>query len=234
MEGRMRRLILFDIDGTLLYADGAGKRAVRDALMEVFGTVGPIGGYSFAGRTDPEIVTHLLRAGGIADEEIEAGLPCLWEVYVGKLAREIGSLDVHPLPGVPDLLARVEAAGGEVVLGMLTGNVREGARLKVDAAGLGFGRFRVGAFGSDHARRAELPAIAVERAREATGVTFAGKEIVIVGDTPLDVACGEHLGVRTIATATGHHPVEELAVCDPDHVFADLSDTDAVWEAIVK
>ncbi|HEX5724307.1 MAG TPA: HAD family hydrolase [Longimicrobiaceae bacterium] len=228
----MRRLVLFDIDGTLLFADGAGKRAVRDAMLRVFGTTGPIGAFSFAGRTDPEIVHHLLAAAGLAEREIEAGLPELWRLYVANLERELAGVAVRPLPGVPELLRRVEDAGGQVVLGMLTGNVRDSARIKVDAAGLGFARFRVGAFGSDHARREELPAIAARRARELTGVEFAGKEIVIVGDTPLDVACGAHLGVRTIATATGGHSLDELAGCGPDYLFPDLGDVDAVWRAI--
>ena len=229
----MRRLILFDIDGTLLKAGGAGKRAVHDALVEVFGTTGPIGSYSFAGRTDPEIVTHLMREAGLAQAEIEAGLPRLWRLYTDALAREITGARVEALPGVPEILDRIEDEGGHVVLGILTGNVIEGARLKVDAAGLGFERFRVGAYGSDHAERPELPAVAVRRARELLGVDFAGKEIVIVGDTPKDVACGERLGVRTIATATGEYDVGALAACDPDYVFPDLADTSAVWRAIV-
>ncbi len=230
----MRRLILWDIDGTLLRADGAGRNAVRDALVEVFGTTGPIGGYSFAGRTDPEIVRHLMRGAGFADADIDERMPEVFRRYVAKLEREIVDAKVKPLPGVPELVDRMEAAGGEVVLGMLTGNVRDGARIKVEAAGLGFDRFRVGAFGSDHADRPELPAIAARRARELVGVEFSGKEIVIIGDTPLDVACGRHLGVRTVAVATGSHPVDELAACDPDHVFADLGDVDAAWAAIVE
>lgn len=228
----MRRLVLFDIDGTLLASDGAGKRAIRAALLEVFGGAGPIHGYSFAGRTDPEIVRDLLRAAGLDDAEIEAGLPALWFRYVDHLNREVREIRLKTLPGVLKLVERVERQGGETVLGLLTGNIAAGARIKLDAAGLRFDRFRVGAYGSDHAERPALPAIAVERARELTGVDYAGKEIVIIGDTPLDVACGLHLGVRTIATATGTFPAEELAACAPDHVFDDLSDTDAVWTAI--
>ncbi|HEX8244004.1 MAG TPA: haloacid dehalogenase-like hydrolase [Longimicrobium sp.] len=228
----MRRLILFDIDGTLLSADGAGKRAVHRALMEVFGTVGHIPGYSFAGRTDPEIVRDLLRSDGIPDAEIEAALPALWFRYVENLHREIREIRVDALPGAAELLERVESEGAETLPGLLTGNIREGARIKVDAAGLGFRRFRVGAFGSDHAHRPELPAIAVERARALNGIAYQEKEIVIVGDTPLDVACGAHLGVRTIAVATGHYPEDELAAAGADHVFADLGDVEAVWRAI--
>jgi len=230
----MRRLILFDIDGTLLSADGVGKRAVRAALMEVFGTTGPIGSYSFAGRTDPEIVRDLLRADGIPEREIDSGLRALWFRYIENLHREIHGVRVEALPGVKPLLRRVEAEGEEVVLGLLTGNIREGARIKVEAARLGFDRFRVGAFGSDHAERPELPAIAVRRARAQTGIEYSGREIVIIGDTPKDVACGQHLGVRTIATATGQHPVEELEACGADFTFGDLSDVEAVWGAIAE
>jgi phosphoglycolate phosphatase-like HAD superfamily hydrolase len=228
----MRRLVLFDIDGTLLSANGAGKRAIRAALLEVFGTTGPIHGYSFAGRTDPEIVRDLLRADGLGDAEIDAGLPALWFRYVENLHGELREMRIRPFPGVRALVERIECTGGETVLGLLTGNIAAGARIKLNAAGLRFERFRVGAFGSDHAARPELPAIAVQRARELTGMEFSGKEIVIVGDTPKDVACGLHLGVRTIATATGHHSADELAACGADHVFADLSDVDAVWRAI--
>jgi phosphoglycolate phosphatase len=228
----MRRLILFDIDGTLLSAGGAGKRAIRAALEEVFGTAGPVNAYSFAGRTDPEIVRDLMRAAGIDDREIEAGLPALWFRYLERLHREITEERVAAFPGVAELVERIEHAGGETVLGLLTGNIADGARIKVEAARLGFARFRVGAFGSDHAERPELPAIAVQRARAHTGIGFTGKEIVVIGDTPLDVACGAALGVRTIATATGGYTLAELEACAPDHAFADLGDVDAVWAAL--
>ena len=228
----MRRLVLFDIDGTLLTADGAGKRALHDALVDVFGTTGPIDGYSFAGRTDPEIVHALMSAAGLPHHEIDRGLAGLWAHYVANLRREMEHTEVEALPGIPDLLRRVEEAGGQVVMGLLTGNIEEGARIKVEAAGLGWDRFQVGAYGSDHADRPELPAVAVRRARERTGVEYAGKEIVILGDTPFDISCGAHLGVRTIAVATGGHPAEELATHSPDHLFRDFTDVDAAWAAI--
>lgn len=230
----MRRLVLFDIDGTLLTAGGAGGRALRDALIEIYGEAGPIGAYSMAGRTDPQIVRELMTAVGMTVEEIEPRFDVLWEKYLRNLREEVARTRIQALPGVPALLDRVEAGGEPTLLGLLTGNVREGARMKVDAAGLAFGRFRVGAYGSDHWQRRELPAVAARRARELTGIEYAGKEIVIIGDTPFDVACGEHLGVRTIAVATGGHPAEELAACNPDYLFGDLSDVEAVWGAIAE
>jgi phosphoglycolate phosphatase len=230
----MRRLVLFDIDGTLLAAGGAGARALLGALRDVYGTEGAAEGARFGGRTDPEIVRTLLEGGGMAPAEVEARLDALWARYLERLAAEAAAGGVRALPGAAALAERVERAGGETVLGLLTGNLREGARIKLEAAGLGWERFRVGAFGSDHWHRPELPAVAVERALAATGVAFRGREVVIVGDTPFDIACGEHLGVRTVAVASGSHPAAELAACGPDHLFDDLADVDAVWEAIVS
>jgi phosphoglycolate phosphatase len=230
----MKRLVLFDIDGTLLSAGGAGARAVREAMLEVYGETGSIRGYNMGGRTDPQIVRELLTPVGYSVEQVEAGLDALWDAYIRNLRAEIARADIRALPGVPALLDRVEGSGDPTVLGLLTGNVEEGARLKVDAAGLGFERFRVGAYGSDHWQRPELPAVAARRAKEKTGIGFEGKEIVIIGDTPFDISCGAHLGVRTIATATGTHSAVDLAEHGPDYLFDDLSDTDAVWRAIME
>jgi phosphoglycolate phosphatase len=228
----MQRLILFDIDGTLLTSNGVAARAFRAALEEVFGTSGPRGGYSFAGKTDPQIARDLLRAAGIDEPRVQQGLEAAWELYLEALARDCRSECVQVYPGVHRLLDRLEEAPERALLGLLTGNMREGARIKLQAGGIDFGRFRVGAFGSDHAERRELPAIAIRRAEELLGHRFTGKSVVIIGDTPLDIACGEHLGVRTIAVATGTYSEEELERCGPDYLFASLEDTEAVWKAI--
>lgn len=228
----MRKLVLLDIDGTILSSNGAAARAFRRALEEEFGTSGPTSGYSFGGRTDPEIARDLLRMAGIDEERIEQGLERVWERYVAYLAKEFERTRPTVYPGVHQLIDRLESSTEDAVLGLLTGNVAEGARLKLAAADISFDRFVVGAFGSDHAVRRELPAIAVERARQRLGRSFSGKEIVIVGDTPFDISCGEHLGVRTVAVATGTYSAEELAECGPDYLFEDFADTERVWEAI--
>lgn len=230
----MHRLVLFDIDGTLLAAGGAGARAFRDALLEVFGTPGPINGHSFAGKTDPQIASELLRAAGLEDQHITAGLPELWRSYLARLEPELARSHLRVLPGVPELLAQIEAARADMVLGLLTGNLRDGARLKLDAAGIGFRRFAVGAYGCDHADRAELPAVAVQRAEQRTGRRFKRKEIVIIGDTPNDIACGGALGVRTIAVATGSYTRDHLAAYGPDYLLGSLEDTEAVLDAILQ
>lgn len=229
----MDRLVLFDIDGTLLSAAGAAAPPFREALETVFGTAGPLEGYSFAGRTDPEIATDLLTSAGLAADEIAAGLERVWELYLTGLELSLRTAAVRVLPGIPRLLDTLHEHPG-VVLGLLTGNLREGARLKIEAAGLGFDRFLVGAFGSDHAQRPELPAIAVRRAEERLGRRFDGQEVVIIGDTPRDIACGAHLGVRTIAVATGSYSRGELAECGPHAVFDTLERTEEVVEGILR
>ena len=227
----MRRLILFDIDGTLLTTDGVAGRAFRAALETVFGTSGPAGGYSFAGKTDPQIARDLLLAAGVEEPTIAARLPTVWDHYTPALERDIDPAATKVFPGVRELVERLHEHP-DAILGLLTGNLREGARIKLDAAGIDFSWFQVGAFGSDHAHRRELPALAIDRAEERFGRRFEGKDVVIIGDTPLDVACGEHLGVRTIAVATGTYSEEQLRDCGPDHLFASLADTEAVWRAI--
>ena len=136
------------------------------------------------------------------------------------------------LPGVTALLQRLEESG-DVVLGLLTGNIRDGAILKLGSANIRT-RFPVGAFGSDCEQREALPPLAVDRARALTGITFSRRDIVIVGDTPSDVTCGQALGARALAVATGRYGSAELRTAGADAAFENLSDTHAVLEAILQ
>jgi phosphoglycolate phosphatase len=155
------------------------------------------------------------------------------DAYVANLEREIAAphTRVEALVGVMPLLDAL-VHREHCVVGLLTGNLEPGAQHKLTAAGIGFSRFSVGAFGSDHEIRAELPAIAQRRARERLGRHFEGSAMVIVGDTPSDIQCGRPIGARAIAVATGHYTMESLAEHAPDAVFNDLSDTEAVVAAI--
>jgi phosphoglycolate phosphatase-like HAD superfamily hydrolase len=163
---------------------------------------------------------------------IDGGLSRLWARYLDELARRLPALPTRPLPGVADLLERL-GARADVALGLLTGNVAEGARLKLGSAGLA-SWFGMGAFGSDHESRNALPGIALARAREHWGVEFPRDEVVVVGDTPRDVECGRLHGVRTVAVATGRFAPEVLVGVGADRVLADLSDTARALEAIAN
>lgn len=231
------RLVLFDVDGTLLWTDGVGRRSIRKALQAEHGTAGPIDGYRFDGKTDPQIVRELLTEAGIPLGDITLRLDAVWRRYLGVLEQELAR-DGHGtrlLGGVRELLAALEPyeQAGRAMVGLLTGNLERGAALKLRAAGLDPARFAVGAYGSDAEPRHELPSLAARRAAERAGRAFAGADVVIVGDTPADVACGRPLGARSVAVATGWYDVDALRATGATYVFADLSDTAAVLSALL-
>ena len=229
------KLVLFDIDGTLLATEGAGKRAVTRALREIFGSTGPAD-YHFDGKTDPQIVRELMKLDGLDDKTIDAKMHRLLNLYIDNLMYELRAPDRTPprtLSGVPELLDALEARA-DVILGLLTGNIERGARIKLDAVGIEFTRFRVGAFGSDHERRPQLPAIARERCRRQTGTFLNGTDVVVIGDTPDDLQCGRSIGASAIGVATGRFSVPQLMEYRPVAAFEDLSDTNAVIETILR
>ena len=202
------------------------------ALLEAFGTKGSLA-YRYDGKTDRQIVRDLMRGEGFDDALIDSRMPDVLRAYVAGLEREIASphTRVEALVGVLPLLdALVHRA--HCVVGLLTGNLEPGAQHKLTAAGIGFHRFVLGAYGSDHEVRSELPAIAQQRARERLGIEVNGSAMVIIGDTPSDILCGRPIGARAIAVATGHYTMDALAEHEPDALFPDLSDTDAVIAAI--
>ena len=230
----MKKLLLFDIDGTLLTTDGAAVRAFESALIDVYGTAGPIGEVSFAGKTDPQIAYELLERAEIPRPMVETRLPDLWDRYLKHFDDELLSSIVRPIPGVVECLNHIEAKADQALLGLLTGNIEDGAQRKLDASGLGFSRFQVGVFGSDSESRNELPVIAAERAEAITGVRYECKTVVVVGDTPADITCGEAVGARTIAVATGAYSRRQLEDCCPDFLFDSLEDTASVWDAMMS
>ena len=227
------KVVLFDIDGTLLWSDGAGRRAVQQALEEVFGTAIPEG-HEFDGKTDPQIVRELMVRAGLDDATISARLPTALERYLLLLREELARIDDsnHLFPGISPLLDALEQRD-DVLLGLLTGNIQPGAHAKLRAVGLEPARFKVGAFGSDHASRPELPAVARARAEAFLGHEVAGADVIVIGDTPADMTCGNGIGARAIGVATGRYSVEQLHECAEGIVFADLTDTSAVLQAIL-
>ena len=227
------KVVLFDIDGTILRTDGAGRRALERALRECFGTVGDPG-YRYDGKTDRQIVREQMLAMGVATDAITRQMDALLADYLGYLGAELRDQPERAVlcAGVKPLLDRLRARD-DVLLGLLTGNVRDGARQKLRAVGVYFDQFTVNAFGCDHEHRPELPDIARQRAERVLGYPVRGEQLVIVGDTPADIHCGRSLGVRAIGVATGHYSVEALADHVPAAVFATLEDTDAVIEAML-
>lgn len=224
----IRRLILFDIDGTLVRG-GPAKDAFELAMVETFGTAGNTVGVSFAGKTDPQIARELLDGAGFDSGEIEAGFDALWGRYLGHLEERLVARPMEVLPGVPELLDALDPHESDVGVGLLTGNIEGGARLKLGSARL-WGRFRMGSYGSDHEERDALPAIALRRARDVWGRDVPPAEAIVIGDTPRDVVCGQKGGARTLAVATGSYAVDALEDTGADRVLADLTDTDDVLD----
>lgn len=221
----MKRLILFDIDGTLLRG-GPARDAFELALVETYGTAGAISDHEFSGKTDPQIARELMRDAGLDERVIDQGLPILYDHYLRELADRLSSRPTMALPGVFALLATLEADENSA-LGLLTGNIERGARLKLGAADI-VTPFEIGAYGSDREERDLLPAVALRRATTQWARSFAPEEVVIVGDTPRDVSCGRAAGMRTMAIASGEYTRADLVAEGADWVFDGLDDPEVL------
>jgi phosphoglycolate phosphatase-like HAD superfamily hydrolase len=221
------RLLLWDIDDTLISTGAAGHRAIEMATAQRFGG-GDLEGVEIAGRTDSGIAHQILTKYGepITEESMESFL----KLYLELLAHELPLSQGRVLPGVLELLQRAESRP-DTILGLLTGNLRRGAQLKLEHYEL-WHFFAFGAFADDHHDRNKLGAFALTRAHEGTGEKFLPAQVDVIGDTGHDIACGKAFGARTIAVATGSWPREQLAECDPDFLFDDLSNVDEVIAAV--
>jgi phosphoglycolate phosphatase-like HAD superfamily hydrolase len=225
----LRHLVLFDIDGTLLSTNGHGVRAMMAAYTAVWGRDPSHVDYRMSGKTELAISHELLALLGFSRAEVDYGLPRFWELYPRELRHQISPDTTTVHPGIRELV-RTVAARDDMVLGLLTGNCEEAARVKLAVAGLD--GFALGVYGAHHEDRAALPGLAVETARARFGHEFQGKSIVIVGDTPNDILCGRAVGARTIAVATGRIGTEVLARYEPDYLFPTRADQAAVLAAI--
>lgn len=230
----MNKLVLLDIDGTLLLTAGAGRRALTAALAGELAEYSAFERVRFDGKTDPQIVSELLILAGHPGAADPTFIQDVCHRYVGLLEEELRQPRsvTTVMPGVPDLLDALDRQAS-VLLGLLTGNMAAGAALKLGAAGITPARFRVGAYGSDSPHRPELPAIAARRALPWFGHEPRGHAVVIIGDTPADVTCGRDIGARAIGVATGAYSVADLAQAGAHAAFEDLSDTSRVLEAIL-
>jgi len=224
------RLVLFDIDGTLLSTGGAGRRAIKEALVEVYGTCGSADNFPFGGKTDPQIVRELLLEEGVSEDVVERNLDLFFARYLQRLRQQLSRSQLRLYPGVKELLSTLAETEG-MFLGLLTGNIKEGAWIKLRAFQLGK-FFRMGVYGDDSPDRYKLPRIAVERASKQFKKGFQGRDVVIIGDTLHDIRCAGSIGARTIAVATGWTPLTQLRKHKPDFLFPDFGDYQEVVKAI--
>ncbi len=226
------KLLLFDIDGTLIRSNGAGREALVATLTEMFGTAGPIDTYQMSGKTDPRIISDLLTAAGIPPHRIQEALPEIFTLMTQKAKAIYPTKKMAPCPGVKELLDALTWEN-QAVMGLLTGNGELTAPLKLLYAGLDPSIFRLGAYGSDHLDRNQLPAIAMKRASDIMDYPFDGANTVIIGDTPADILCARAGQATAVAIASGWHSAATLAKYHPDHLLESLADTAKVLRILL-
>lgn len=213
-------VLLFDIDGTLLNSGGAGQAAMEAAIAAEFGTAAPVVGLLTAGRTDRAIAVDLFKFHGV--ELDEAALRRFITAYLRHLPVELAAREGLVLPGVAAMLETM-AGRDDVVLGLLTGNFREGAQAKLGHFGLDR-HFAFGGFGDHHHHRDDVAREALAEVHRRMNGSVAMEKVWVIGDTPADVQCARAIGAKVIAVATGSYSPDELELTSPDHLFADFSD----------
>jgi phosphoglycolate phosphatase len=225
----MGKLLLFDIDGTLVDTGGAGMHALQEAALVVFGDRGPP--LDLAGSTDAGIVLGMLSHFGRSAEFTD--IQGFYRIYLERLEWNLlsGSFSGKVLPGVAMLLRHL-ASAPDAHLGLLTGNIEDGAMLKMRHYQLD-SYFGVGAFGNDHHDRNQLGPVALRRASDHFGVEFSTRDVWVIGDTPKDIACARALGAPCLAVATGRFSARELTEHGADRVMEDFADSLAVAEVLL-
>jgi phosphoglycolate phosphatase len=226
----VKLLLLWDIDGTLIASGGAGMRALQVALRSVFGIDGSLDDIEFAGRTDHWIMREIFRKFGLS--ATADNFARYFEGYVAALPGELANPHARVLPGVREIL-QAAAAHGQIAQGLLTGNIRRGAQVKLSHHGL-WDHFPFGAFADDSEHRNDLGPHAVRRARERHGVEFSAANVWVIGDTPHDIACGKIIGARTLAVATGGYKLDQLRTHAPTLVLEDLGETTEVLRLLAS
>jgi phosphoglycolate phosphatase-like HAD superfamily hydrolase len=227
------RILLFDIDGTLVASDQKVKILMRRALEDVFGTAGQVDAYEMSGKTDWQIVTDLMLEAGIEPAVIEASRSAIFAALTRHMEAAAPTLEMRMLPGVAKLLEHL-AGQPDFILGLVTGNVREAVPAKLLAAGIDPALFRFGAFGSEHPDRNALPALALSRLEQALGREIPKEKALVIGDTPRDIECARFAGLKVLCVATGRYSREALVEYRPDYLLDDLTDTETVLDILSR
>lgn len=225
----MKRLLFFDIDGTIMRSKGVGRQAVEDALAALFDRSFHSQHIPFGGKTDPQILREVLEANGVA--ATPENLQKAGKAYMTTMRTYLPQTTIQLMPNIHPLVKRL-AGHEQVTLSLLTGNYEPMAYFKLAQVGLDH-HFAHGAFGSDHEDRNALPKIGLARVASETGLQFARMHTFVIGDTPRDIECARAAGIKVVAVATGEHSLDQLAVHEPDLLLADLRDTEGFLSFIL-
>ena len=218
----MNRLVLFDIDGTLLISRGIGREAKRLAMLECFGKTGDLDNHVFGGKTDWRIIAELLAPYGVSAADVGRAMPA----YETVMARHMSAIrECYPAEAIPHSLELVNALRQRenTLVGLVTGNTSKTAAIKLEMAGFNPASFPIGAFGNESAERADLTRLALQRARDLTGHAIKGSDVVVIGDTPDDIQAARAIDAIAVAVCTGYVPRDQLVSANPDFLLADLS-----------
>lgn len=218
----IRKLLLFDIDGTLLHSKGASREAKALAMEEVFGTASNVRTHSFGGKTDWQILREVLEPHGVTALQIGQKMPTFERVFGENMSKIIGNFDVQALAGAKELLAYLNQRD-DIMLGIVTGNTSQTAPIKLKAAGIDPAIFAVGAYGSEADDRNDLPKLALDRAIAKARQEIAPSDVMIIGDTVMDVLCARALGAKVVTVFTGFEDRQKLIDTNPDIMLDDLT-----------
>jgi len=227
------RLILFDLDGTLLTAGGIGRRSTRRALESVFGTSGNLADFYFGGRTQEAIFLDTLLDLGFGEEDFRTNRDQLYQVFLSEFMNGItsGEHKIKPLPGGISLIKKLYGAPN-VTLGIVTGNHRENAEIKLELAGFKPDWFSLGAYGEESADRSALVPLAQNRASQLTGHKIPGNQTIVVGDTTRDIGSAKSVGAVSVALTTGTDDRKLLESASPDYILNGLRDQEVFFEIL--
>lgn len=228
------RLVLFDIDGTLLRTNRAGILAIKEAMISVYGTAGSIDTFNSGGKSYRKILDGTLADAGLSPDVIQQQ----WKRFNDKVVKNLNRIvdqnpgRIYALPGAVELVETLSQMP-DILVGLVTGNPSEASWIKLRSAGYDTSMFKVAAFGDEAETRAGQVTLARERAREISGRDFPDRKTIVIGDTTHDIACARDTGARSLIVTTGDSRTEDLMAGQPDVLFKDLSDTGMILEAIL-